>query len=205
MQKAFELWRVRKFELAAAALAFCAAWIVYTYLSSLQATEPVVQAKRDLLPGWRVQAEDIETKHVPRGAGHPLRIQHLDEAVGLIVTTTVRQGASLLSPDLANGGPGGPLAVQLSPGERAVFIPWTSPDGPGLEPGDWVDLIAVWDRPDVEHAFDVVAFARVISLPRDDYGSGALVAAVPADTAGDVVAAMARGTLHPVLRPLSAP
>lgn len=162
-------------------------------------------ARRDLAPGSRLVPGDLELRELPRGAGHPLSVRDLSEAVGMVVIAPVRAGEAVLLADIAHPGQGGPIAVQLMPGERAVFVPWPLTGVHGLEPGDWIDLVAVSDRFDGELAYETVSFARVLQLHADDFGGGGFVAAVPAGAAGAVVAALARGTLHPVLRPLTEP
>lgn len=162
-------------------------------------------AKRDLTPGTRLVAGDLELHDIPRGAAHPLSVRELAEAVGFVLIAPVRQGEAILLADLAQPGPGGPLAVQLRPDERAVFVPWPQAGAHALEPGDLIDLIAVPDRHDGELLPETVAHARVLQLRPDDFSGGGFVAAVSAAAAGEVIAALARGTVHPVLRPLTEP
>lgn len=167
--------------------------------------ETVVQARHDLPPGWRLSWADLEVRSLPKGAGHPHSVRDPADVEGLVLVAPVRQGETLLFADVASAGPGGPLAVQLSAGERAVFVPWAAAAMHGLEPGDWVDLVVVWDRLDGGSAYETVTYARVLTLDPGEYAPGGIVAAVPAAAAGDVVAALQHGTLHPVLRPLTEP
>lgn len=164
-----------------------------------------MQARHDLPAGWRLGAADVEVRSVPRGAGHPLSVRDPAEVEGMVLVAPVRQGETLLLADVASGGPGSPLAVQLAPGERAVFVPWSLVGMAGLQPGDWVDLVAVWDRFDQAGAYENVTYARILRLDESDFGTGGFVAAVPVAAAGAVVAAVQHGSLHPVLRPLTEP
>lgn len=178
---------------------------MFAYLSSLRQTEAIVTVRHDLAPGWRLSIADLEWRAVPGGSSHPLSVRDPAEVEGLVLIAPVWQGEPLLLADVASPGPGGPLALQLAAGERAVFVPWPQAGIHGLEPGDWVDLVAVWTRFDAADAYETLTHARVLRLDRSEFGDGGFIAAVPAAAAGEVVAALEHGSLYPVLRPLFEP
>ena len=89
---------------------------------SLQQTEPVLVAVRDLEAGTRLEADMLEVVRWPQGATLSPPLRQVDEALGRVVTGRLLRGEPLLSARLDPEGEKGGLSAALQPGQRAVTV-----------------------------------------------------------------------------------
>lgn len=89
---------------------------------SLQQTEPVLVAVRDLEAGTRLEADMLEVVRWPQGTTLSPPLRQVDEALGRVVTGRLLRGEPLLSARLAPEGEKGGLSAILQPGQRAVTV-----------------------------------------------------------------------------------
>ncbi len=162
------------------------------------ALSPVTVARRDLVAGHVVSADDVTLRGIPSSAIPDGALRQVSLAVGATLTSDVRRGEVLTDARVAVG-----FSAGLAPGE--VATPVRLADGgvaAVLSVGESVDLVAT-DRDGTSHA--VVSGARVIAIPAQggsmDPLSGVLIVlAVPAESADEVVATGTDRALSVVLR-----
>jgi len=164
-------------------------------------SRPVVVVVRPVAAGDPIGAEDVAVRHrpeavVPEGA----LAERPDPATARV---DLVPGEVLVAGRIAGHGRTGP-AARLGPDERAVAVPLAVPGLP-LASDDRVDLVSggaygggpEGDLPVGAPAEVVASGARVLEV-----GGDAIVVAVPAAVAIEVVAALTAGPVVAALRPV---
>lgn len=104
----------------------------------------VVVAKRDLEPGYQLQAGDLTTAEMPVESVPQTAVRNAGEIVGRIVASPVAKGQTLVERSLAMRDAGLGLQALVPPGMRAVTIEVSEVTGMVglLMPGCHVDVLA---------------------------------------------------------------
>ncbi|MGE5612105.1 MAG: Flp pilus assembly protein CpaB [Bacillota bacterium] len=110
----------------------------------------VVVAKRDLEPGYQLQAGDLTTAEMPVESAPQTAVRNASEIVGRIVSSPVAKGQTVVERALAVRDAGLGLQTLVPPGMRAVTIDVSEVTGMvGLiMPGCHVDVLATLTNED---------------------------------------------------------
>ncbi len=132
-----------------------AAFLLYSYSQEKQAeltkkfgsSKRVVVASKDILEMETVDDTMLDTVERPVDFIEPNAVGEPESAVGKVAAATIKKGEQILSSKLLTPGPDTGLALQVSPGKRALPIPVDEVRGVAklLRPGDRIDLIAAVD------------------------------------------------------------
>ena len=145
-------------------------------LLAMAAPQLVVVANADMAPGRIIGEGDVSVQQVPARYEQPGAFNDLSEVVNRIVVAAILQGEQVTASKVVFAT-AEPLAAKLPAGRRAVTMAVSAISGVSglVEPGDYVDIIAIFDLG--RSAREVVTEARFI-LQRS------LVVAVDQDTGG---------------------
>jgi Flp pilus assembly protein CpaB len=135
---------------------------------------PTLIAEVDLARGVTVGSDDVSIRSIPEAFRPPGALASVEQAAGRILEADLVAGEPLTAPRL--GGGGGPVAVMVPPGLRAVPIPAPTPAGL-IAPGDRVDVLATFAAGQ-PHTETVVERAEVISILAPDPGAFEAVTSV---------------------------
>jgi len=150
----------RRLILAAVALGLLGAMLVYLASSSkgggssssAPAGEgvPVVVAKADIPARTKITAPMVEVRLVPLDAASALGFKDSSQVVGQVTRFPIAVNEQVLTNKIVSlagtGVSGRSLSYVIPPGKRAVTIPTSERDAGGLLlPGDYVDIMVIWD------------------------------------------------------------
>jgi pilus assembly protein CpaB len=199
-------WRVRR---VASALLVATAFAVAVLGVSRPAPtgSPVLLVAHDLSPGTVVEPDDVTVASRPSGQRPDGALTGVDEALGRVVVSPVRNGEVLT--DVRLLGPG--LVDALPPGEVATPVRVADAAAAGLvRPGDHVDVLVAIEGQGaahhVVHAATVLAQPHgaggggILTGPADDGRGGLLVLAVGSGEVEALVGAAAQGPLSIAVR-----
>lgn len=168
-------------------------WAAEAARAAWSTTAAVVVATRDLPAGAVLDPGDLDVVGLPDAVvpddavfGDPSAV------VGATVRAPIVAGEAVAASRLG-AGELGPTAALLPAGWRGVAVPVGA--APPLRPGDRVQLVAVAGGPGSGDPALVVADDAEVLVVEDD----TLTLAVPDAEVSDVVAAVARGLVAPVL------
>jgi pilus assembly protein CpaB len=150
----------RRLILAAVALGLLGAILVYMASSSrgggspssapAGAGVPVVIAKTDIPARTKITAPMVEVRLVPEDAASALGFKDASQVVGQVTRFPVAVNEQVLTNKIVSlagtAASGRSLSYVIPPGKRAVTIPTSERDAGGLLlPGDYVDIMVIWD------------------------------------------------------------
>ncbi len=146
----------RRALLLSLAFGLLSAFLIYRLLSNTQTkadvpvTVPVLVAKQDIPARTVITASMLAIKQVPASLRLPNAFTDTKTAVGEIVRTPVSAGEQLLTPQLAANPKEIGFSGQVPSGMRGVSINVSEAVTSGnlLQPGDSVDVIAIFQRID---------------------------------------------------------
>ncbi len=121
---------------------------------------PIVVVETDLARGTVLEPSSLSERSVPDSYRPPGALTSLDQATGRQLAADVVAGEPLTETRLS--GDGGPMAVMVPPGLRAVPVAVTAPPGL-LASGDRVDVLATFAAGQ-PHTETVVSGAEVLSI-----------------------------------------
>lgn len=89
----------------------------------------------------------LDFKSVPEEYVNPGHIKDLDSIIGQVAGTPIKKGEQILMQKLLTPGPETGIALQVSPGKRAVTLPVDEVRGVAklIRPGDRIDILAAMD------------------------------------------------------------
>lgn len=132
-----------------------AAFLVYSYSQEKQqeydkkygAMKRVVVAAKDISEMETIDDTMLDIRSVPEDYVGPSFAGDLDSVVGQVAAAPIKKGEQILSTKLLTPGPDTGIALQVSPGKRAVTIPVDEVRGVAklIRPGDRIDLVAALD------------------------------------------------------------
>ncbi|QUL98382.1 MAG: Flp pilus assembly protein CpaB [Candidatus Fermentithermobacillus carboniphilus] len=183
-------------------------------LSAYVKTKPVVAAARDMDPYHRISLDDIKVIEMPLKAILPSSITRVEEVLGAYTLSKVCQGQVLLEGHVVRGREGAGISFELSPEERAIFIPATAARAVGgfIKKGDRVDVLwagrgyGLDDRGGPGVAATVLKSARVIEILRDQQSGefmGVVITATP-DSSEVIARYLENGAIYLALVPRAA-
>lgn len=128
----------------------------YTYLNatggsdstSSGQTVSVVVARGFIERRTPLTPELFEVRQLPTEAVTALAVRSIDEISGQFVTNDLQPGEQLLTTDLTARPEGGTLSLLIPEGHRAFSIAISDAMAAGglVEPGDRIDVLAVWEE-----------------------------------------------------------
>lgn len=132
-----------------------AAFLLYSYSQTQQkelndkygAMKRVVIAARDIAEMETIDDTMLDVRSVPSEYVGPSYAPDLESVVGQVAAAPIKKGEQILMTKLLTPGPDTGIALQVSPGKRAVTIPIDEVRGIAklIKPGDRIDLIAALD------------------------------------------------------------
>ncbi len=132
-----------------------ASFLVYSYSQEKQqeydkkygAMKRVVVAARDIAEMETIDDTMLDIRSVPEDYVGPAFAGDLDSVVGQVAAAPIKKGEQILATKLLTPGPDTGIALQVSPGKRAVTIPVDEVRGLAklIRPGDRIDLVAGLD------------------------------------------------------------
>lgn len=132
-----------------------ASFLVYSYSQEKQqeydkkygAMKRVVIAARDIAEMETIDDTMLDIRSVPEDYVGPSFAGDLDSVVGQVAAAPIKKGEQILGTKLLTPGPDTGIALQVSPGKRAVTIPVDEVRGIAklIRPGDRIDLVAALD------------------------------------------------------------
>jgi Flp pilus assembly protein CpaB len=185
--------------------------LTYEYLRALDKRVQAVVAARDLRPRETIEAKDLRVVQVPAASVHPGALRNSSQVVGLLVLEPIYAGEQVLASrtDLRMAGRS---TFDLELGQRAMFVAAGFARGAGasIQPGDYVDLVAVITGRGDPIAYRLGMELRVLEL-RDDRGGpfdaasaraslGGVLLAVPEPQVESIALALSCGHVYVVLR-----
>lgn len=110
-------------------------------------TKRVVIAKEDIAEMETVDESKLDYVDQPVDFIQPDAVSEPENAIGQVAAVPIKKGEQLLQTKLLLPGPETGLAMEVSPGKRAVTIPVDDMRGVSrlLRPGDRVDIVAALD------------------------------------------------------------
>jgi pilus assembly protein CpaB len=148
----------------------------------------VLVAKRDMTPGYVIQADDLESKvfsidGVPDKAMHETK-----DAVGRTVIANIVTGQTMIDGMMAPKGGAGGLAAIIPAGMRATTIDVSDSSAVAglLTPGSRVDVIAMLQKGDQRIVKEIVENVQVQSLQRGISGYSTVNGVSTANESGPV-------------------
>lgn len=160
----------------------------------------VVVAKDNIREMDTIYDNVVEIKEVMKADAEPDAFRDIKDLVGTVAAIPIKKGQTLTKNKVLEPGPETGMAIQVSPGRRAVTIPVdeTRANARLIRPGDRVDIFAVIDtgkgasqkREVALYKADVVILATGVNvnnnLPRtiekDPSGSGLIQTTLTGDT-----------------------
>ncbi|MBX5477380.1 MAG: Flp pilus assembly protein CpaB [Clostridia bacterium] len=202
-----------------------ATWLVYQYVAPRAGAEAVktvniVVAQQAVPPRTALTRAMLAVKpfpkdYLPRGA-----VTSVDSAVGKVTVAPLAPGEILLSSHLANAESKVSLAYHVPKGKRAITVPIDEVTGVAgfVQPGDHVDLVAVFGTKDAQPGVPARAQLLLQDVPvlavgqRQDAPADAstgdlngytslTLAVAPADALRISLAASEASSMRAVLRP----
>lgn len=132
-----------------------AAFLIYSYSQTQQkelndkfgAMKRVVVASRDIAEMETIDDTMLDIRSVPGEYVGPSFAPDLETVVGQVAAAPIKKGEQILTTKLLTPGPDTGIALQVSPGKRAVTLPVDEVRGIAklIRPGDRIDLIAAMD------------------------------------------------------------
>jgi pilus assembly protein CpaB len=129
--------------------------LVLSYLKSARGggenkglvTVPVVFALRDIPERTQIKEGMLEVRQIPADAAHVLAIQEKNRAVGQITRVPIAAGEQVLSNKIADQVRDVGFSASVPEGRRAVAVAVDEvvASGGHIAPGDFVDVIAVFE------------------------------------------------------------
>jgi pilus assembly protein CpaB len=165
--------------------------------------KPVLVATRDLSPGARVGAGDVEVRSLPSGLVPSDAVGDADQARGRVVVTAVYEGQAVVRRQLAPWGLTGAAAL-LPAGKRGIAVA-AGPAAAKLTKGDTVDVLATFDPATPQAAGKEPTFPVAVGASVIDVGGEAVTIAVDPEEAKRVAFAMAHGAVTVVLSSVTTP
>ncbi len=110
-------------------------------------TKRVVIAKEDIAEMETVDESKLDYIDQPVDFIQPDAVSEPENAIGQVAAVPIKKGEQLLQTKLLLPGPDTGLAMEVSPGKRAVTIPVDDMRGVSrlLRPGDRIDIVAALD------------------------------------------------------------
>jgi pilus assembly protein CpaB len=144
----------------------------------------VVVAKKDMEPGYVIEAEDIGLQEVPLGMVNAKTFRDTKTVVGRTVVASLVAGYPMSETVVTAEGSGGGMQAMVPAGFRAVTVDVSESSGVAglLTPGCHVDVIATLHNGDQAVARTVVENAKVQFIQRDRSTSGRTGASVATGT-----------------------
>lgn len=140
---------------------------------SLQQTQAVLVAARDLTAGARLERPMLEVAHWPKGALLAPALTRLEDAEGRVITSALMRGEPLLQSRLAAPGETGGLSALLKDGRRAVTVKVNEIVGVAgfALPGNFVDVMVHTTDPQNQPVSRIVLERiRVMAVAQDAGG-----------------------------------
>lgn len=132
-----------------------AAFLLYSYSQEKKAEydraygtmKAVVVAKKDIRELEDINESMIEVVQKPADFVQPGAISDPDQAIGQVAVATFKKGEQILETKLLQPGPETGIALQVSPGKRAVTLPVDEVRGVAklIRPGDRIDIYTAVD------------------------------------------------------------
>ena len=110
-------------------------------------TKRVVIAKEDIAEMETVDESKLDYVDQPVDFIQPDAVSEPENAIGQVAAVPIKKGEQLLQTKLLLPGPETGLAMEVSPGKRAITIPVDDMRGVSrlLRPGDRIDIVAALD------------------------------------------------------------
>jgi pilus assembly protein CpaB len=158
-----------------------AAGLMYFYLKEQEAKAmgppppkvTIVVARNDIAANTRLSSEMLIVKQVLEETKHPQAVQSLSQVVDKLTLAPLLKGEQLLLPKISERPKATTLSGVVPAGKRAISVSATEVVGVGglIQPGDWVDILAVFVDKDKDKTTDYSAFAvenvEVLAIARD--------------------------------------
>jgi pilus assembly protein CpaB len=151
----------RRLIIAAVALGLLGAFLVYMASSSKGGTSsssapvgegiPVVVAKADIPARTKITAQMVEVKLVPEDAASPLGFKDASQVVGQVTRFPIALNEQVLTNKIVSlagtASAGRSLSYVVPQGKRAIAISASDVSNAGglLLPGDYIDIVAIYD------------------------------------------------------------
>ncbi len=109
--------------------------------------ESVVIAKADIAPMSTIIDTDLEIVKKPKDYVEPGAVTNPELAIGSVAATSIVKGEQITGTKLLEPGSSTGIALQVSPGKRAIALPVEELRAAGklIRPGDRIDIIAALD------------------------------------------------------------
>jgi pilus assembly protein CpaB len=138
--------------------------LVYNYLKGVTSqtakqTQTVMVAKVDIPPKTKITADMVQEVKVPAEYIQPGAILELGGVVGVVARETIVAGEQITERRLVIAGKPVGFSGMIPWGKRAVTVAVTEVTGVAgmIKAGDWVDVVATFDKQDVgSHTSQVV-------------------------------------------------
>jgi len=126
----------------------------------------VVLAKRDLDPGYQIEASDLQMSSVPKETAPESAFKEAKDVVGRTLSTPVVSGQTMFEGLLAPVGASGCLQALVPDGMRAVTVEVSESSGVAglIRPKAHVDVISTLKRGDSNIARTIVENAEVSAV-----------------------------------------
>ncbi|MCX7842957.1 MAG: Flp pilus assembly protein CpaB [Clostridia bacterium] len=158
----------RKVILISLIMAILTAFLVYAYIKKATAKPEVVEyintyaAARTLPPKHKITDGDIKIIKVTREYLNPKAVLNKADIIGRRLKDSVIEGEQILVDRLADESKA-TLAYRIPEGKRAVSINVTEQTevADHIRPGDYVDVIASFDKEEIEDVNGKMVFPRI--------------------------------------------
>jgi len=136
------------------------------------ASARVVVAKKDMEPGYVIEATDIESQEVAANLVPAKAIKSINDVIGRTVTANLPTGQTILETLVAPKGAGAGLQAMVPPGMRAVTLDMSDSGAVAgmLSPGCRVDVIAALRKGDTTIAKTIVENVKIQNVGRTRTG-----------------------------------
>ena len=107
----------------------------------------VVVARKDIRYMDNIYDDVLEIKEKSRGDVEPDSFESIQQVIGSVAGIPIKAGQTITKNSVLEPGPETGMAIQVSPGKRAVTIPVNDDRANArlIRPGDRVDILAIVD------------------------------------------------------------
>ena len=148
-------------------LALATTYVVYAYLKQLDRprervkTAPVVVAVKSVDRRMMITAQDVKLMELPAASITSGALTRLEETVGKRAKENIYAGEQILASRVA-GEKEGILSYNIPEGKRAVTVNVNEAGEVGdfIRPGDYVDILATFDKYETEDAATKTKYPR---------------------------------------------
>ena len=167
---------MKKIPMIASAIIGVIAVVIFWYwssefkkLHSAGETERVIIAKKNLNPNVRIKKEKLGYKKIPKRYLHAYAIpsKDIDMVINQVPTYKIKAGQPLLWTDFRDGTAGKKqLSKLIKKGERVytIHVDRISSAGGNLMPGDHVDILGIFKKPNESNESTITLLQDVVVL-----------------------------------------